>query len=381
MTLGFFMFTHLSLSCRIPILFLNNNVLKEVIHMVRIGNNLNMGRAFFSSDGESINGGVTVEDLQNIAKTIARDYKNHQINVKNIFDVMKQVFTALDEKSSTLEETRRKDIAIGIIHHILNLNRNTEVQAFADHALDLLIEYSIDSIAVETLKPAEQVNAEDPEMSLNLDSLKDEQLSLISEQLQHEDTVSRSRFEGAKTPLTEDVASALEFNDELESAASIKEDVELALATNDEPIDEITVPSKAASIALSKAATQNSTVIENQVEEVAQYIRSTSIEVDDKISQAQDKIHDCIDCAFGRVGVVCDKLVDILEGAHELSADTKGKIVNAVNEFAEKLIDAVVKAKSDLILEKDNSEKGSSLALPLSEASVELPIQEIIANQ
>lgn len=359
--------------------------------MVQIGNNLNMGRALFSSDGESINGGVTVEDLQSIAKAIANHYEGEHINVKNVFDVMKQVFTALDEKSSNLEETRRRDIGSGIIHHVLNLNRNTEAQAFTDRALDLLIEYSIDSVAADTLKPTEPVAAETPPASLDLGNVENEQLSLISEQMQHEDSISRSRLEEATMPSSEEVAVTLEassdleiapvISEELENAASIKEDVELVLASNNEPLDEISVPSKEASVALSKAATQNSAVIENQVEEVAQYIRNKSIEVDDKIAQAQDKIHECIDQAFGRVGVVCDKLVDVLEGAHELSADTKGQIVDTVNEFAEKLIDAVVTAKSELSLEEDSSEKSSSSILPFSEVNTELPIQDIIASQ
>ncbi|MCH9632460.1 MAG: hypothetical protein S4CHLAM6_07960 [Chlamydiae bacterium] len=341
---------------------------------MRISENLNMGRALFSSDGETINGGVTVEDLQDIAKTIAKDYKGQNINVKNIFDVMKQVFNALDAKSSTLEENRRKDIGSGIIHHILNLNRNTEAQAFADRALDLLIEYSIDSIAADTLKPREEPVVENADPSLSLENLDEPSVSLISEQMQHEDSVSRSRLEEATEALTQEPSFSLVEPEVAEIADCDKDDVDQAL-------DEITVPSKAASVVLSKAATQNPVLIEKQAEEATQYIRSKPIDVDAKISQAQGKINECIDQAFERVDTVCDELLKVLENAHALSAATKGDIVATVNKIAEKLIDAVVVAKSEMQTEEPTSVKRESLAKPLSAASVEIPLEGIVANQ
>ena len=140
---------------------------------------------------------------------------------------MKQVFNALDEKSSSLSEDRRQDIASGIIHHVVTLNRNTEAQAFTDRALDLLIDYTIPDIAADTLKESEAARSAEKKQSL---PLSEEPSSEISLELQHEDSISRSRIEECKAPSIE--AEAVETTQEEAPLSEMAEEA----ATQEAPL-------------------------------------------------------------------------------------------------------------------------------------------------
>ncbi len=351
--------------------------------MVQIVGHLEMGRSFFSGVREDINGGVSVEDLQSIAADVAKDFEGDQINVKNVFDVMKQVFTALDEVSSSLSETRRKDIAAGIIHHVMTLNRSSETQGFADRALNLLIDYSIDAIAAETLNDdVEQKPVLEEEVAVN--ALQEDQgIAEMAPEITHEDSLSRSRIEEAVESTSQETFLTLE--EPVDSPPSVEQEIEnvvefLEEIATKEIRDEIEVPSSEASVALTNAAAQNSEVIDKQTEEAVQYIRTTTIEVDEKIVHVQDEINKCIDQALNRVDQVRDQLKEVLEGAQNLSLDTKGKVVEMVNELAEKLIETIEPPKVEQVSASEE-EVVSQTDDSFSQAASDMPIQEIIAGQ
>lgn len=349
--------------------------------MTKIEQQLEMGRAFFSGDRLEINGGITVKDLQSIVSNITSQYEGQQINVKNIFEVMKQVFHQLDEISNHLSETKRKEIAEDLIHNIISANRNNEVQVFTDRALLLLVEYSLDAIAAETMKEEllAPIFLSPVPTSIEAESIR------LSPKVQQEDALSRSRFEKDNLNLFKELKVEKVMENELLDEVSPTSFIEpqiikcSSLIHDQEEIEEeVLVPSRHASIALSKMAADNPVAIENQVEEVVQYIRNTSIEVDEKIALAQEEIHRCIDQALERVDLAYDKLKEMLERSREMSLEAQGQIVNTVNELAERLIEAIQKTSSPLI--ETQSSGQSIIDLPNLPPSTELPIQEIIAD-
>lgn len=349
--------------------------------MIKVEQQLEMGRTFFLGERQEINGGITVQDLQSIVICVASKYKDEQINVKNVFEVMKQVFHELDKVATHLSESKRKEIAEDLIQNIISVNRGNDVQAFTDRALLLLVEYSLDAIAVETLQeespPSDFLTPRQESLTTEEQSLK------LSPKIQEEDLLSRSRVEQNNFDLLQEVQSEQKMDNTLlepvldQSAAKLPTVRDsLVINYSEEMEEEILIPSLRTSLALSKMATDNPIAIENQVEEVVQYIRNTSIEVDEKIALAQGEIQRCIGQALERVDLAHNKLKEILEKAQELSLEAQGQVVGMVSDLAERLIEAIQKSNLPMV---DKQEK---TVVDLANPSVqpELPIQEIIAG-
>ncbi len=351
--------------------------------MIKIEQQLEMGRTFFLGERQEINGGITVQDLQSIVISVASKYKDEQINVKNVFDMMKQVFHELDKVATHLSESKRKEIAEDLIQNIISVSRGNDVQAFTDRALLLLVEYSLDAIAVETLQ---EESLPSNFLTLRQESLTTEEQSIkLSPKIQQEDLLSRSRVEQNNFDLLEEVQAEQTMENKLldpflnESATkhcAVRDS--LVVGHSEEMEEEVLIPSLRTSLALSKMATDNPIAIENQVEEVVQYIRNTSIEVDEKMALAQGEIQRCIGQALERVGLAHDKLKEVLEKAQELSLEAQGQVVGMVSDLAERLIEAI--QRSNLPLADKECAEEVLIDLPNRSMQPELPIQEIIAG-
>ncbi len=264
--------------------------------MLKIEQLLDAGHILFTGDHAEINEKVTVEDVQKIAARIAEDYKDVKISVKNLFEVMKKAFRELD-KHTVLSEDQRREVGSNIIHNIIEINKGHDAGFFTDKALKLLINYSLESVADETL--AQRI---DESSSESTSSLK------ISEQ----ESLLRSR-------------------------------IEESINSKNEEIDEIVIPSYSTSKQLERAAVDNKEALKVQVEEAKQYIRETMIEVDYKVAQLQAQLQSKIEQALVLADKAHDEVLNTLEGAQELSHELKEKVALEVHMLAEKIIDAIQK--------------------------------------
>lgn len=304
-----------------------------------------------------------------IQSQVHSEYEGEVINVKNLFCVLRRVFELLDEKAPHLSDIARTSSALDIISNIIE--ESEDANKFTIRALKLLAEYSVETIANES-KP----RAFGKEDSQALE--EDHEPVSLSTQLEQNDKLHRSRFD--------DVFAACEESllDSLEEEFFFDHDLEA-----------IEIPSKKTSKELSQAVAANPEEIDKQAEEAKQYIRKTSLEIDEKVADIQQKLRENIEKALLCVDEVRKTVKEALEDAHDFSDEIKDEVAKLVNQFAEKMIDAiqtpteapvqidfvdaVLEAVDELDEKVEELEKRENLP-SLQEPLVKIPACEILAS-
>lgn len=256
------------------------------------------------------------DQLALIKNKFFANYEGEALSVKNILDVMRELFQIIDETSPALDIDARKDACQAIIYELIDQNEIVDKNHVETNALKLLVEYSLDALAQEILS---QLNEDESEIDF-----------VIKPEIIEKDRLSRERFEN-----------------QVNLTMSVKEDVIEGM---------IEIPSKATSIALAKAAAHNHQAISQQAKEASNYIRLTKLEVDEKVNDVQKKLHQEIEKAIDRIDMAKDALRDVLKGAQELSLDIKGEVAGLVNNLAEKLIEAIQENSPQIVINESENE-------------------------
>lgn len=119
--------------------------------MVKVECHQNVERPSFLGEKDFLCRALNSQEMKSIIDEIDKCYLDKPIHVKNILDVLRAVFRVLDQHVQGLELKDRKYAAIDIIDQLIENKASSEPNSYSQQALKLLIEYSIDPIAEETL--------------------------------------------------------------------------------------------------------------------------------------------------------------------------------------------------------------------------------------
>lgn len=258
--------------------------------MIYVDQLLPMNREFLLENYDNMRGEISHNDFNNLIQHIAKRYEDQTINVKNISNVMREVFYELDKRASHLSFEKRMDIAKEVIHNVVLLNSSEESKDIIGRSLKLFVELSLESVAEETVSKPQAF----------------------------------SPFSPNRTQKNKETAQT----------------------------DIIQLPNPKTSAALMRVAAGNSEAIEEQTNEANQYIRETMLDVDKKIAQAQDSIRQCIDQALSEVDVVQDRLEQLVDDVKDWSDEKRTVAAAAIEQFANELIQAI-RPKSKSLKEED----------------------------
>lgn len=314
---------------------------------------------------------LTPEEILEI-QTEVLDQQEEQINVKNLFSALRAVFKLIDEKAPAMSDQSRLTSAYTIISNIIDESQGSN--KFTVRALKLLAEYSVSTIADES-KPKAITKDDVQAFEEDYDPVS------LSTQLEKNSKLHRNRFDDVFSPCEESLLSV--FNESLPS---------------NQASEAIEIPSRKASKELSSAVAANPEAIDKQVEEAKQYIRKTALEIDGKVVEIQQKLKANIEKALLCVDEVRETVKEALENAQDFSEEIKGEVAQLVNQFAEKMIDAIQNpngpqiqmkplnsAAIDTVDELDEKaeeleHKNEDQKTSLDEVVIDIPVSEIIAS-